>query len=288
MAIVWTKYWAGSDDGTILKGIDLRNIQDDLAVVQTVDDVLTIPGQTQGDLLYYNGATWVKLGAGTDGQVLQTKGSGANPEWGDLTTAGSPTEGDIVYFDGTDWVALSPGAAGEVLTSNGAGVAPTYEEQSVGSNVIYAWTGYDARTNDLERGMGTYRGYEQTPVFATGELQNFFYARDWSNAANYLDLFAWKWTKAAGIDTLTVNARAWTTNTDITSAYLRLELDSGTATGDSANIITATSPGWITPFTCDVSGLTNGTTYDIAIQAGSADNAGTVRVYLSAITVEGS
>jgi len=59
--------------------------------------------------------------------VLQTKGAGANPEWGDLTTAGSPATGDVLYFDGTDWVVLAPGTSGDVLTSNGAGAAPTYQ-----------------------------------------------------------------------------------------------------------------------------------------------------------------
>jgi len=39
MAIVWTHYWGGTDDGTTLKGIDLRNIQDDLANVTDVSAI---------------------------------------------------------------------------------------------------------------------------------------------------------------------------------------------------------------------------------------------------------
>ena len=35
----------------------------------------------QGDILYHNGTSWVKLGAGTNGQFLQTAGTGANPLW---------------------------------------------------------------------------------------------------------------------------------------------------------------------------------------------------------------
>ena len=129
MAIVWTKYWAGTDDGTILRGIDLRNIQDDLAVVQTVDAVLTIPGQVQGDVLYYNGSTWVRLGAGTTGQFLKTNGTGANPAWTDPTATDlsitSQAIGDILYFNGTDWVRLAAGTAGQLLQANGA-AAPTW------------------------------------------------------------------------------------------------------------------------------------------------------------------
>jgi len=36
--ITWTKSWAGSDDGTILKGTDLQNIQQDIS--STLTDVL--------------------------------------------------------------------------------------------------------------------------------------------------------------------------------------------------------------------------------------------------------
>lgn len=113
MAIVWTKYWQGSDDGTILRGIDLRNIQDDLAVVQTVDDVLSIPGQVQGDILYFDGSTWVRLGAGTAGYFLQTNGAGSNPTWvaptaTDLDVTSQAT-GDLLYFDGANWVRIPAG-----------------------------------------------------------------------------------------------------------------------------------------------------------------------------------
>lgn len=37
---------------------------------------------TQGDILYHNGTSWVKLGPGTVGQYLKTNGAGANPAWG--------------------------------------------------------------------------------------------------------------------------------------------------------------------------------------------------------------
>lgn len=37
---------------------------------------------TQGDILYHNGTSWAKLGAGTVGQYLKTGGTGANPSWG--------------------------------------------------------------------------------------------------------------------------------------------------------------------------------------------------------------
>ena len=45
-----------------------------------MDDV-SIPTVAQGDILYYNGSNWVRLPAGTSGNVLQTNGTGANPSW---------------------------------------------------------------------------------------------------------------------------------------------------------------------------------------------------------------
>jgi hypothetical protein len=40
---------------------------------------LTIAGEVQGSILYYNGSNWVQLPPGTSGQVLQTNGAAANP-----------------------------------------------------------------------------------------------------------------------------------------------------------------------------------------------------------------
>lgn len=42
---------------------------------------IALGSDAQGDVMYYNGTDWVRLPAGTSGQLLQTKGSGANPEW---------------------------------------------------------------------------------------------------------------------------------------------------------------------------------------------------------------
>jgi len=37
--ITWTKDWAGTDDGSIVGGTDLKNIQDDLSGVLTLSDI---------------------------------------------------------------------------------------------------------------------------------------------------------------------------------------------------------------------------------------------------------
>jgi hypothetical protein len=55
-------------------------------MAQTGTDITSISGLAQGDVLYYNGTAWVRLGAGTSGQVLTTQGSGANPQWNTLSS----------------------------------------------------------------------------------------------------------------------------------------------------------------------------------------------------------
>jgi len=48
----------------------------------TMSQILDWVGSAaQGDILYRNGASWVRLGAGTAGFFLQTQGAGANPQW---------------------------------------------------------------------------------------------------------------------------------------------------------------------------------------------------------------
>ena len=54
-------------------------------MAQSGTDITSLAGLAQGDVLYYNGTSWVRLGAGTSGQFLKTNGSGANPAWATLS-----------------------------------------------------------------------------------------------------------------------------------------------------------------------------------------------------------
>lgn len=134
----------------------------------TVTD-LTMAGEVQGNVLYFNGSNWVVLPPGTSGQFLQTQGGGANPIWatsgggttdhvllsnlgwtvsGHTGTAGSlatfngvgaasvvtgAAHGDVLYFNGTVWSRLAPGTSGHVLQTNGSGFAPTWVAQTGGT-----------------------------------------------------------------------------------------------------------------------------------------------------------
>lgn len=63
-------------------------------------------GQTKGDILYRDTATWERLPAGTSGHVLQTNGAGAAPSWVPLVSGSSYT----VYTTGSgNWPVPSSG-----------------------------------------------------------------------------------------------------------------------------------------------------------------------------------
>jgi len=70
----------------------------------TLSDILDFVGSAaQGDILYRGASGWVRLAAGTSGQVLKTQGSSANPVWATLPAQALPTG----YLDGLQMDAIS-------------------------------------------------------------------------------------------------------------------------------------------------------------------------------------
>jgi len=57
---------------------------------------LTIAGEQQGSILYFNGVNWVQLAPGAAGQQLTTGGPGANPSW---SAAGSGVTTQLLWGD---------------------------------------------------------------------------------------------------------------------------------------------------------------------------------------------
>ena len=63
-------------------------------------------GLAQGNILYYNGSSWVVLAPGVSGQFLKTQGAAANPLWdtpagsGDVVGPAASVDNAIARFDG--------------------------------------------------------------------------------------------------------------------------------------------------------------------------------------------
>ena len=85
----------------------------------TVTD-LTIAGEAQGSVLYFDGVNWSQLSPGVAGQVLQTQGAGADPVW----AAGGGGVSDHDVLNNLDWVAsLHTGTANRIAAFDGGGAA---------------------------------------------------------------------------------------------------------------------------------------------------------------------
>lgn len=70
-----------------ISGVDWSKVDTGTNKVDLASAV-SIAGQQQGDILYYNGTNWTRLAAGTNGYFLKTQGPSANPAW---ASAGSGT-----------------------------------------------------------------------------------------------------------------------------------------------------------------------------------------------------
>ena len=148
-SIVWTKDWSSADDGTIIDGADLKNIQDDIAsgVTTNATEIQSVPievpeASDDGSCLYYDHgtlkfdyvprATILATTAPTvdiDGGTIDGTTIGLTvPAAGAFTTlkVGTTNQGDILYDNGTSIVRLPPGTAGQLLATQGAGANPLW------------------------------------------------------------------------------------------------------------------------------------------------------------------
>jgi len=105
-------------------------------VTPTVTD-LTITGESQGDLLYFNGANWIKVDLGTSRSVLAVNDGATAPVWV-AARSGAPTAATYIVQsnDGTltnervitggSAIGLADGGAGSTMTINfDGGTAPS-------------------------------------------------------------------------------------------------------------------------------------------------------------------
>ncbi len=108
-------------------------------MAQSGTDITSLAGLAQGDVLYYNGTAWVRLGAGTSGQYLKTNGASANPSWANGSASTLTTQGDILYRDASGLQRLGAGTSGQVLTTQGSGANPQWS--TVSSDFVKLATG---------------------------------------------------------------------------------------------------------------------------------------------------
>jgi hypothetical protein len=140
-------------------------------------------------------------------------------------------------------------------------------------NVIFNWSGAidsDTNTSFFVSAPATLNDTFQ------GATSGYSY---WaSKSDSYQTILTSKFRKISGINTVTINALLWTKGT--TAPTLKVDI------GGQNNTVTrtaGTTPTWVTTSDIDVSGLTNGTTYDITIQFKSSVDGDPVSVYCGGV-----
>lgn len=113
------------------------------------------PLTTQGDILYHNGTSNVRLGPGTAGQVLTSGGAGANPSWGstgtgDVVGQASSVDGEIALFSGTGGKTIKRASATGLLKA----ASGVLSAASAGTD-YYAPSGTDVAIADGGTGAST-------------------------------------------------------------------------------------------------------------------------------------
>jgi hypothetical protein len=111
---------------------------------------LHIASEAQGDVLYFNGTQWSRLGAGTSGQFLQSLGTAANPTWANAASAGiwfSPVSGveqDSSVTFSTVAGSFTCGAMFYILPNAGSGHTVSgvrfYWKGAATTNKVSLWT----------------------------------------------------------------------------------------------------------------------------------------------------
>lgn len=196
---------------------------------------------------------------------------------------GTTHQGDIFYDNGTSVVRLTPGVSGQFLKTLGVSANPLWADTVTNSNVVYSWTG---QVDAAGSGTGVVNG--TTLVDTSTTIGNYLYLKD-KNATGLSQttiLLRTKFKKISGISTLTLYAYV-NENTNASSAAVSAQLSVNGSTVDTATLINTTYI-WVNSTGLDVSGLTNGTVYDMTIAIKTNGNVNPMYGYIGSVIVLGS
>lgn len=203
------------------------------------------------------------------------------------TTAGAISTLDSISGQAFTNLSSAPSAASQlpywsIVSSLASGALISYDGSTnfVGSNVSNTSNVIFHYQAALEQVVGSdageYTGTSLTPASITANYR-FIMIPD-NTQKTVLES---KWTKIAGISTVTVYGEIWQAHTNTAN----LEVDIGGQSGNASGTASQTTPEWVN-FTVDVSGLTNGTVYDIDVRLSA--NAGVDNVYMGTVVMFGS
>ena len=151
------------------------------------------------------------------------------------------------------------------------------------SNVLFSFCGQNSAAAGGGGKAGLVTGTDFVQTVAAHSYT--YWAGYVANSGTYqqiMDIF--KWVKIAGVSTVTIYAKIWQ-NRDVAGAVGTLKVDIGGANGSVGCTARQLTPEAVS-FTINVSGLTNGSAYDVTISVDHNVNA--YYTYLSSIIAVGS
>jgi hypothetical protein len=146
-------YWNGSSWGTLAGNNTTTGLlqQTNAGVPSWVSGSavtpLVFPTPTRsGDVVYWNGSSWLTLPGNNSGSQFLSENSAGVPSWATAAVFPSTTNpGDIMYWNSTTWVTLPGNTAGtKTLTENATGIPSWVTTGTVTS--IVAGTGLSGGT----------------------------------------------------------------------------------------------------------------------------------------------
>lgn len=228
---------------------------------------------TVSDSATFAGITIADLGTVTTSILTTSDINGGTLDGVNIGTTSAT--GEIIVNDASDSAdgLGSQGTSGQFLQSAGTGVNPTWAAVTNTSNVIFQYVGaIETVSSGGEMQAAT--------LTDTSDIEEYRYIRN--EGTTERTILTSKWKKIVGVNTATVYGEIWT---DDSSGTPTLKVDIGGENNSGAGAGGIITPTWIN-FDVDVSGLSDGTVYDVSIILDNADNSNFS--YISNLVIFGS
>lgn len=164
----------------------------------------------------------------------------------------------------------------------------TWDPVGGGANTIFSWLGTD-EANPGTNGAPAFLQIASTatnPTFNSTNFGNSFYGGTVADTPTYSKLIpTFKWTKPSGINTAILHIKIWSPG----NGNFSIKLDVGGQSSTGSVSSTLTTPTWRSSLvSVDISSLSTGTTYDVAISGTNDAGGGGQNLFVSGIIIIGS
>ncbi len=249
----------------------LRQLYDNIAGDAENIRVFNGYGSPEGVITAGIGSVYLRADGGAGTSVYAKESGTGNTGWTAISGA-APVSFPLSTANGGLGADASGWTSGDVLYLSGTGVIShqAFPTSVNTSNVLFQYQGVIDGTSGAS-GQAEYSSTSLTPAYNVAT--NFrFLVSNTRNIGSGAGTTVWssKWIKLSGISTITIYARLWiglTTGSPTT----KLRINVGGQTLDLSATAGSTTPTWYSG-TIDVSGLSNGTAYDVICSLGIVED----------------